>query len=199
MKLVLLISLFFISCSSAKAQLEGILLQFTPVQVENKVELSFTIKAGNTCNGIQIYRSADSLTFTEIGDIQGVCGSSDRNESYSFTDHSPAGNRFNYYRLQLGTLGYSDVASLFYIQPDGNNALLFPNPLTHETLITFLNTSREKCSLSVFNSDGKLIYQSDPVTENSFHLHKDDFSPGIYFYTILSDGRRLFKGKFNVL
>lgn len=191
--------MFFYGTTFCRAQLEDILLQFDAVQTDNKIQLIFTIKSGNTCNGIQIYRSPDSLTFNEIGDIQGICGSSGRDESYSFTDNSPIGNKTNYYRLQLGTLGYSYVAKLFFIKPDGNNALLFPNPLTNETIITFLNTSREEVSLSVFSSQGNSIYSSDPTRENKFYLNKEDYSPGLYFFNIISDGRPIFSGKFTVL
>jgi hypothetical protein len=191
--------MFFYGTTFCRAQLEDILMQFDAVQTDNKIQLIFTIKAGNTCNGIQIYRSTDSLTFVEIGDIQGICGSSGRDESYSFTDNSPVGNKMNYYRLQLGTLGYSFIAKLFFIQPDGNKALLFPNPLTGETIITFLNTSREQVMLSVFNSGGISIYNSSPTKENKFWLNKEDYSPGLYFFNIISDGRPIFNGKFTVL
>ncbi len=199
MKLFLFFTFFFTATAHCFAQNEDILIQFSAVQVENRVQLNFTIKAGNTCNGIQIYRSEDSLNFAEIGDIQGICGSTGRNESYSFTDNSPAKNNVNYYRLQLGTLGYSYITKLFFIQLDGNSALLFPNPVTDETIITFLNSSHAEVRLIVFSCEGKLVYESSPSYGNSFRLMKDDFSPGLYFYKIDREDSHLYSGKFNVL
>ena len=199
MKLFLSICLFFAARTSCIAQLEDILVQFSPVQVENNVQLNFTIKAGNTCNGIQIYHSVDSVTFSEIGDIQGVCGSSDRNESYSFTHNTPAKNKNNYYRLQLGTLGYTYLSKLFFIQLNGNNALLFPNPLTSETIITFLNTAHDELRLTVFSHDGKLVYESSATHGNSFRLEKENYSPGLYFYKIDHADSHLYSGNFTIL
>lgn len=199
MKLFLFITLFFSFTVHSLAQNEDILIQFSAVQVENRVQMNFTIKAGNTCNGIQIYHSVDSVSFSEIGDIQGVCGSSDRNESYSFTDHSPAQNKINYYRLQLGTLGYTYLSKLFFIQLNGNSALLFPNPVTSETIITFLNTAHDELRLTVFSYHGKLVYESSPSHGNSFQLQKDDFSPGHYFYKIDHGDRHLYSGNFSIL
>ena len=199
MKLFLFITLFFTVTIHCLAQNEDILIQFSAVQIENRIQLNFTIKAGNTCNGIQIYHSEDSLSFAEIGDIQGVCGSSDRNETYSFTDNSPAKNKINFYRLQLGTLGYTYITKLFFIQPDGNTALLFPNPVTNETIITFLNTAHAELRLTVFSYDGKLVYQSPSSQGNSFHLEKDDFSPGQYFYQIDHEASHKYSGNFTIL
>ncbi|MCX6274191.1 MAG: T9SS type A sorting domain-containing protein [Bacteroidetes bacterium] len=199
MKFFLSFTLFFTVTFHCFAQNENILIQFSAVQVENRVQLIFTIKAGNTCNGIQIYHSVDSVNFSEIGDIQGVCGSSDRNETYSFTDNSPAKNKINFYRLQLGTLGYTYITKLFFIQPDGNTALLFPNPVTSETIITFLNTAHDELRLTVFSYDGKMVYESSPSQGNSFRLVKENYSPGLYFYKIYHEGSHKYSGNFTIL
>ncbi len=199
MKLLISLCLFFTGITCSFAQNEDLLLQFSAVQVGNKVQLNFTIKAGNTCNGIVIYSSTDSTNLTEIGDIQGICGSSDRNESYTYIHHSPAKNTTNFYRLQLGVLGYTYITRLFFIQPEGNSALLFPHPLTGESVIRFLNASNEAVKLTIYDIDGKVIYESNTIHGNSFGLSKEDFGPGLYLYSIDSDKRRLFRGKFVVL
>src|SRR5437870_3891883 len=98
----------FILAHTMEGKAQTLLPVFEAIQVENRVQLNFTISAGNTCNGIQIFRSPDAVNFIEIGDIQGVCGSSDRSESYFFIDQAPLKNKTNYYRLQLGTLGSSE-------------------------------------------------------------------------------------------
>ena len=180
------------------AQNEDVLKQFTAVQVGNHVQLDFTIQAGNTCNGIQIYRSSDSLIFEEIGDIQGVCGSSDRNESYSFTDFTPLNNAANYYRLQLGTLGFTYTVKVFFIELNGNDALIYPNPLTGESSINILNSSHAELRLKIFSSDGKLFYESDGLRGNSFALKRKDFSGGVYFFQITGSSVVRYKGTFLV-
>ena len=78
-------------------------MQFSAVQVETKVQLNFTIKAGNTCNGIEIFRSPDSVNFSLIGDIQGVCGSTDRKGDNNFYESCKASKELK----KPGKMGFS--------------------------------------------------------------------------------------------
>ena len=196
MKSGLSILIFLLCCFYSRAQ--DAILQFSVVQVENKVQLNFTLKAGYTCNGIGIYRSADSINFTLIGDIQGVCGSNDKNESYTFTDYAPLKNSKNFYRLEPGSLGTSGIAGVFFIDLSENDVLIYPNPVTSTSAIYTLNTSHEERTLEIFSREGKLIYRSDPSREGLFSLPTDDFIPGIYYFTISSAGVDRFKGSFTV-
>jgi len=174
------------------------ILQFSVVQVENNVQLNFTLKAGFTCNGIGIYRSADSINFTLIGDIQGVCGSNDKNESYTYTDYTPLKNSKNYYRLQPGSLGASGISGVFFIDLSENEVLVYPNPLTSTSAVYTLNPSHEERTMEIFTRDGKHTYTSKPSRGSSFPLPADHFIPGIYYFTIGSGGIERFKGSFTV-
>jgi hypothetical protein len=178
-----------IHCSGQDA-----IIQFSVIQIENKVQLDFTIKSGNTCNGIGVYRSADSINFSLIGDIEGVCGSADKNESYSFTDYSPLKNSKNYYRLHPGMLPTSGVAGVFYLDLSENEVLVYPNPVTYASSIFSLNPSHEERTLNVFSREGKHVYKSEPSRTNSFPLPDDFFIPGIYYFTISSGNAERFKG-----
>jgi hypothetical protein len=99
----------------------------------------------------------------------------------------------------LGTLGYTYLSKLFFIQPDGNSALLFPNPVTSETIITFLNSAHDELRLTVFSYGGKMVYESSPSQGNSFRLVKENFSPGLYFYKIDHEGSNKYSGNFTIL
>jgi hypothetical protein len=193
-------TLFFLTlllCGFHSAAQDAI-LQFSVVQVENNIQLNFTLKAGYTCNGIGIYRSADSINFTLIGDIQGVCGSNDRNESYTFTDYSPLKNSKNFYRLQPGSLETSGIAGVFFIDLSENDVLVYPNPLTSASAVYTLNTSHEERTMEIFTRDGKHIYKSKASRGSSFPLPADHFIPGIYYFTIMTESIERFKGSFTV-
>jgi hypothetical protein len=174
------------------------ILQFSAVQIENKIQLDFTIKSGYTCNGIGIYRSADSVNFTLIGDIQGVCGSSDRNESYSYIDYAPLKNSKNYYRLEPGSLGTSGITGVFFIDLSENDVLVYPNPVNSNSAIYTLNTTHEERMLYIYSREGKHIYRSEPSRGNTFSLPVENFIAGIYYFTIQSGGVERFKGNFTV-
>lgn len=90
-----------------------ILERFTGSQFNDIVSLEWTIKGGNTCNGIIIYHSTDDNNYTDIGRIEGVCGSTESSMSYEFEHSSPA--PLNYYKLELGFQGRSDAIVVSFI------------------------------------------------------------------------------------
>ena len=85
-----------------------------------KVYLAWQLKAGGTCFGIQVHRSADGLNFEEIGGIEGVCGDLTNPESHSFTDDDPPVNQRVYYRLELGLGNFTEALEM---EPDPNMVL----------------------------------------------------------------------------
>ncbi|MEO8088169.1 MAG: T9SS type A sorting domain-containing protein [Bacteroidota bacterium] len=179
---------------------DDILLYFSPEQVESHILLNFTISAGNTCNGIQIYRSTDSVNFEEIGDIQGICGSSDHNESYNFNDASPVKNKINYYRLQLGNLGYSNIIKIEFIDFSTTGFVLYPNPLNEHSKIYYANSSRETMSLQIFSASGSILFISENSGANGLEIPVEKLEQGIYFFTISSGSGNTIKytGRFLV-
>jgi hypothetical protein len=194
---ILLLS-FLVFGSQAKSQNEEVLTTFTAVQLENRIQLNFTIATGNTCNGIQIYRAANINDFTEIGDIQGVCGSADHSESFTFTDDNPEKSQDNYYRLQLGNLGYSYPIKIHFVDLSEGGFFLYPNPLRDESRIFFSNFDRESLVLKIFSSEGKFLFESDPNRGNEFSINRETLVPGIYFFSIANGNALKFRGKFMV-
>ncbi len=115
MILKVLISICFVSISYGSSAQETILEKFTATEVNDDIVLNWTIEQGSTCNGIDITRSSDSLNFILIGDIEGICGDQEKSIPYTFVDENPIRNQINYYRLELGSVGSSDIISIKYI------------------------------------------------------------------------------------
>ena len=68
---------------------------------QGNVLLAWTIKSGSVCNGIQIYRSTDSLNFVIIENIDGACGDLASSVTYTYTDSEPINNKINYFKFEL--------------------------------------------------------------------------------------------------
>ena len=91
----------------AYAQNEDVVLNFSATEFNGKVLLTWSVTQGNTCNGILILHGTDTLNYSQIGSIEGICGSTAEVIKYQFTDISPNVNQTNYYRLSLGGIGFS--------------------------------------------------------------------------------------------
>jgi hypothetical protein len=185
-------------CSQGFAQ-DTALDRFTGAESKGRVFLEWVISAGNTCQGIRILRSTDSLHFIQIGDIGGVCGSITVPTTYTFTDDHPVKNKTNYYQLELGGIGLSSVVVIKVIDFGKNGYQIIPNPVTDNARIFFSNDTRQYYELNVFTLQGALI-STLHTTQNVFEITKMQIQSGLLFFTITSPGSAIkIKGKMVVL
>lgn len=181
-----LITCFLFLAAQMNAQSDTILSKFNANVIGEKVLLSWRIKAGNTCNGIEVYRSTDSVNYTWIGNVEGICGNLSFPVDYEFFDESPVPNAINYYKLNLGNNGFSRVASTWYFDLSERDHLLSPNPVMEFATLRFKNDSGLKVDLKVFDLSGKLIFIETTNSDN-FILQTSEFDPGEYLFQIWSE------------
>jgi len=151
---------------------------------QGKVLLAWTIKSGNVCNGIQIYRSSneDSINFELIKDIQGVCGDLSSPVSYTFTDESPIPNKVNYYKLLLGQ-EFSNVLGIEVLLIPESSYLLKPNPIRNSSALYFNNSNNHNFELKIFDDFGSIVYLHE-TNSNRFTLDSKMFASGLYYFTL---------------
>ena len=195
--LILLIALFGIQ-TTGFSQNEDVVSNLTASEFNGKMLISWSIKQGNTCNGIQILRSTDSINFNPIGSINGICGSTLEEVPYEFTDVAPVKNTINYYRLNMGGIGFSRIVNAEVIDVSANNYLLRPNPISDSTELHFTNNAANTVVFTVFNSQGQIV-QSVTTIANKLILRKSDFESGTYFFSLIDQVKKSnIKGRFLV-
>lgn len=160
------------------------LREFNAIQSGNGVELSFIIAGGNTCNGIDILRSTDSLNYYVIGDIAGICGSPTEDTRYSYTDRNPVPNARNFYRLDLRTLGYAGQVSVFVLYFEEERILLFPNPVSDRSSVYFAALQSELNDVHILDRMGRFIKSYPDIRGNYFELNREGLVPGSYIISI---------------
>lgn len=180
---ILLIFLCYAQVSFA--QDEGPLDAITALENNAKVYLKWTIKSGNTCNGIRIHRSNDSLSFNTIGQINGICGSTTEAISYTFTDDSPKLNAKNYYTIEMGDLGFSKVVSVGVFDFSAG-IIIRPQPANEFVQLVFLNERNEKYILQIYSLQGELMVEKSSE-DNRFEINTNDFPNGVYIYKIATE------------
>lgn len=184
--------------SIAFSQNESVVSGFTASEHNGKVLLSWSIREGNTCNGIEIFHSTDSITFYKIGDIEGICGSDNASISYKFTDKTPELNESNYYKLSLGSVGAMWVTKIDLVDLNGGTSLVYPNPITKSGKLTFQNSNKSLVRLSVYSANGREMF-IDFTSEEEFEIQTERLTPGVYYYKLSGEGNfRDKSGKFSV-
>jgi len=119
------------------------------------VNISFVIKGGNTCNGINIFHSGDTSAFILTGEIAGICGHSDNDTRYEYTHLSPIPFDTNYYYLDFGGVGPSKVIAFYFVP--FNKADLVLRRVEDQLNIHVKTSAGEEVQLEVFDLQGNLI------------------------------------------
>ncbi|MEW6773103.1 MAG: T9SS type A sorting domain-containing protein [Bacteroidota bacterium] len=177
------------------SQTELVLDNFEVYRTENKVNITCVIKSGKTCNGIEVLRSEDSVHFTLIGRIEGICGSTSEPVWYYFTDDLPVKNKTMYYKLYLGGYGYSNIIAFKLLDTKNQGYLISPHPADNYAIIYFENENKNFYTLNVFNEKGVKGY-SDNTNENYFQINTSQFANGVYFFSITNNsGQQNILGK----
>lgn len=172
-----------------------ILDDFSVFQFDDEVYLSWVIGRGNTCNGITIERSTDGQFFEEIGHIAGICGSPDFAQPYSHSDQHPAKNQVNYYRLELGLQGYSEVRSVEFIHVGNDGFQVRPNPAVDDVRILFNNRLGHQHQLEIFSISGALLEQHQS-NSNLFELNVSNLNGGLYLLRLTNtQNQRVHSGR----
>ncbi len=162
---------------------------------DGKAYLRWTLHAGNTCNGISILRSIDTFDYKPVGEIFGVCGSTDTAQTFLFTDDKPVANKTNYYKLRFGYQGETAVASVFLISP--NTLLLSSNPVSNSFTMRYANKHRELASAVLYDLSGRQV-ANDMSKGELLHIDVSGLPNGIYIYSF-QNGNHMSVGRVTVL
>ncbi len=188
--LLLLLIPFF-----AKAQEHPFLGAFTLTELDGGVHVAWTIVAGGSCDGQEVQRSTDGLTFATVHRISGICGHPTEPVTYTAFDAAPPELSTVFYRIRLGAQDYSSVKRVEVTQLLTSEQRAFPSPaLDRLTLLLNVPTSAS-VDLWVYAANGALVLQRIDVIGNRVDLDVSGLSSGAHSYLALADGRR-FMGRF---
>lgn len=191
--LIVLLSSYFGSLK-IYAQTISILDGFTGTAQSNQVQLRWTISTGETCNGTIIERSKDALNWEQIGDIPGICGSSSTAVSFNYIDSLPISNAINYYRLELGSRGYSEIIGVAFYNFEESSVVVIPNPVTTSATIYFEAKVFEAYTFALYDLFGK-VHTALQGEGNNIVLNVENLKTGTYFFIISRPRKPIISGK----
>lgn len=157
--------------------------RFSATESNGSVYLGWTMLAGFTCSGIQVFRSTDSIQFNRIGIIPEICGSVSEALSYTYEDPEPILNQVNYYRLELGPYGLSPIVSIEVIDHGDLPYQIRPHPIAAEGRIYFVSGSTDMHELVLYAPNG-IVASRLTTLEDYFSLQAASLPSGIYPFTI---------------
>lgn len=137
-----------------------------------------TIDTGFGINGylstpINNYSSINSLLFTQNGNL--IAG------GFSSTDRITYATLVRYTNLNLGVLSF-----------EGNNLLVYPNPIINETTFDYTLTNDSQISISLYDIEGKLMSEiaKDEIQTTGNHqllINMSGYASGNYILKLTSN------------
>ncbi len=176
-----------------------ILESFSARTTNDEVVLDWVIAGGNTCNGIKIFHAPDTISFHQIGFIDGICGSTNSPEPYTYTHNAPLENTYNYYRLEFGGQGISLPLEVKFIKLGAGGYLIAPNPVSNSATIFFNNYSGEEYTFRLLDSYGREVLQITNIKDESFRFNRSGLKSGYYVFLLERKGTVEASGKIVVM
>ena len=163
----------------------------------NGVVIRWTIAGGGQCQGIKIYRSLDEVNFSQIGFIDGVCGSTDSEETYSYFDSIPEPNKYNHYQLELGFQGFTSIVTAFFEDFGGQNYSLLSDYQNNTYRILYSNDLKNEAVLEIYDRFGNVIY-ADSSTNSDITFKTNGWRSGLYIFRISGVSEADIRGTFSI-
>lgn len=147
----------------------------------NQMLVLWTMQAGSTCPLLKVEKSLDGLNYSHAYTYPSVCGSADREISYSWVDPNPKQFSVNYYRLNLDDIEFT-VPLVIDLQSNlaNRNVIAYPNPTANDLSIDLRNPLNQTFDVKIIDSEGKLIRQIESLKGTSFKTDISNLKSGIY-------------------
>lgn len=158
-------------------------------ELDGAIRIDWTISGGNTCNGQDVERSTDGVTFINIHRIEGICGNAGAAVPYDWIDDAPPELSTVYYRVKLGFDGYTSVKSVFFGQLITSDQRFFPSPMNGEATLLLRVSSRAPVNVRIWNSSGVSVFERTGLDGPSIPIPLPNAPAGLYYYRADSEGR----------
>ena len=198
MKKILIIGCFvqvLLNAINGFGQSNSALSKFSVERSQANITVFWTITAGFSCYETTVEHSVDSISFNPIYSYPGVCGSSSFDASYSYTHEYPFKNGYNYYRMNLGPFGYSDILSIRYNSFENKEYNIYPMPFNESAIIYFDNPSQDDFHFILYNTSGKIIYEKINIRADQFAIKREVCNNGLYFFQLKSSSGKVIPGR----
>lgn len=166
------------------------LLDFTAYQKQNKVQLNWTTTQELNTSKFEIERSVTDNLWSKIGSVDAK-NISTQNEYYFF-DETPK-PLTNFYRLKMldkdGKFTYSPIRAVSILK-NSSPFVIAPNPVLNSTINLYFNVAIEKADISIFDLQGKKVYEkvlSNSNSSSSYKIPTTGFIDGVYLISIKTD------------
>ncbi len=161
---------------------QAAVIRYEAIYNQSSILHSWVTGKGSVCADLVIQASSDLVQFNEIYRYGGICGSSDEELSYSWTQAEPQPGPWFFRIVENGTL-YSDTVNVMVFNQT-QQLQVFPNPTQRSTQLVLPKTwNLNEVLFSLHASDGR----SFPVkigVQSDLRLDVSELADGFYMLSV---------------
>lgn len=171
--------LFSLLCSKAFTQ--ATVIRYDAFVEPAGIIHSWTTGKGSTCADLAIQSSNDNVTYAEIYRYGGICGSSEEELSYSWSQTSPDPGTWFFRIVENGTI-YSDTISVNIVKQKAALQIL-PNPVSRIARILLpQGWNPNEVIFTLHSMDGKR-FEPQILLSAEMQIDVSNLTTGIYTLT----------------
>ena len=95
-------------------------------------------------------------------------------------------------------LKYGIATSIKNLGPGKVNIAVYPNPTNHSATLKFENPTKEKCILTFYNTQGRLVLTITNITTNTVEIERRNLTSGPYFFQLCGSKQIIATGKLTI-
>jgi len=201
--IISIFSTFFTATAQITKSKPVVFLEFNGLQVGGTILLGWKTDAEiNNDYFVVLKYDFDSLKFFPIDTVQGV-GFSSTMSNYNYTDKGPF-TYAGYYRYTLKQVDFDgsfeyllDTIQILFSATginelkEGNNLIIYPNPIRDYGVIKFSNPNKNRFNLSLYSISGKRVLTIIESENDQIILKKGKLTSGLYFIELTDLNTRL--------
>jgi hypothetical protein len=162
--------------------------------LDGRIQVAWTMKGGSTCDGTEVERGTDGVSFSVVHRIAGICGDPSVPVSFSWIDAAPPEFSTVHYRIRMGVDGTSSMKQVVFDQLVTTDQRIFPVPVVENATLALNVPLSASVQIQVHDAQGKLVHEHSGNGRNHTLL-LSAIATGAYTYTATS-GSRSFQGRF---
>jgi len=190
----LVLMLFAVPISVVAQEEHPFIDAFDLTVLDGRIQVAWTMKGGSTCDGTEVERSTNGVTFSVVHRIAGICGDPSVPVSFSWVDAAPPEFSTVHYRIRMGVDGTSSVKQVVFDQLVTTDQRIFPVPVVENATLALNVPLSASVQIQVHDAQGKLVHEYAGTGRNHTMLLAN-IASGAYTYTATS-GSRSFQGRF---
>ncbi|MBK9147797.1 MAG: T9SS type A sorting domain-containing protein [Flavobacteriales bacterium] len=162
---------------------------FTLTELDGRIHVEWVMTGGSTCDGSQVERSTDGVSFEVVHRIEGLCGDPAFPVPFGWYDEAPPEMSIVHYRIAFSGLGRSSAKAVEFRQLIGSEMRVFPSPTMGACTVLLRVPLSALVDITISDPNGRIALRAVGLNGREHALDLQSLAAGVYTVLATADGQ----------